>query len=628
MHPELEAPRRRAARSAPARRGWRLALRRAWRGALCAALVLVALLMQQLQAVQRTASAGQRGLGQAEAHLRAGELAAAQRAAARARGRFGMVGSRVRVLRQVLAPVPLSGPLDEQLRAVEVLAGSGARASEAALSVLAVQARLSARDDAARAGEPARRGAARAHGPLADLRRLRTTVAAARTTLAGAAAQVDGLRDAALVAPLDGAARDARRRLARARAQAAAGERALAALATAIGADGPRRYLVLSQNPDEPRPTGGFIGTYGVLGARAGRVRLERYGAIESWYRARPRAALPADEAPPAIAMTVPPSPQTLANVNATPDWPQAARRATRIWRRGGERPIDGVLSFTPQLVARVLRVIGPVRLRGRRTPVTAGNVVAVLDFHAHHSKRARGVGRKRLIARLAAQIMRRLASGSVRWATLARALATGLDRREGLAWSRDDAVRRVLAEHRWDGALPRWRGDFFHDAEFAYPTKGGRGITRRFVHDVVLRGDGSAQITTTITITSASERWPLRTWLAVYGPAGAVLSARSDPAYAPERPVAGHPAAGWLRFAPPGGTTTLRVAWDVPRLLTRRRDGALVYRLLWRRIAAHEGDELALRVTPPPGWRWAGAAPPAASRLRRDLRGAWALIR
>jgi hypothetical protein len=38
-----------------------------------------------------------------------------------------------------------------------------------------------------------------------------------------------------------------------------------AAEAAVMGDDCPRRYLLMSQNPAEVRPTGGFIGTYGVL---------------------------------------------------------------------------------------------------------------------------------------------------------------------------------------------------------------------------------------------------------------------------------------------------------------------------------------------------------------------------
>ena len=43
-------------------------------------------------------------------------------------------------------------------------------------------------------------------------------------------------------------------------------------LTTALGLDNPQTYLVLSQNSDELRPSGGFLSTYGWLTISNGRV--------------------------------------------------------------------------------------------------------------------------------------------------------------------------------------------------------------------------------------------------------------------------------------------------------------------------------------------------------------------
>ena len=102
--------------------------------------------------------------------------------------------------------------------------------------------------------------------------------------------------------------------------------------------------------------------------------------------------------------------------------------------------------------------------------------------------------------------------------------------------------------------------------------------------------------------------------YMTLYGPAEGVFPPESDPPVATERQLGGHPAYGWLRNAPSWGTARLRVVWEVPRLLARRPDGRLVYRLLWMRIAAHRGDVLSLRVIPAP-------------RLALDRAGAAAVV-
>ena len=66
----------------------------------------------------------------------------------------------------------------------------------------------------------------------------------------------------------------------------------LDALIDMLGGSGPRRFLIFSQNPDEVRPTGGFIGTYGVLTTRNGHMTLDDFDSTSSWYSTHPQAAL------------------------------------------------------------------------------------------------------------------------------------------------------------------------------------------------------------------------------------------------------------------------------------------------------------------------------------------------
>ena len=49
-----------------------------------------------------------------------------------------------------------------------------------------------------------------------------------------------------------------------------------------LGADGPRRYLVLFVQPAESRELGGFVGAYGLLDVDQGRFRLSESGGIDS----------------------------------------------------------------------------------------------------------------------------------------------------------------------------------------------------------------------------------------------------------------------------------------------------------------------------------------------------------
>jgi hypothetical protein len=569
----------------------------------------------ELLAIRHAAGSGERALIGAESAIAAGRFADARRMVASARGQFASAKRHAEILRSVGDVLPRIRDVDEQLRAMEALSAVGMLTADAARRI------VDALSEAAAPAQGARL--------LDGLRDVATAIRGARASLDLGIGRIDALRGAALARPVRDARSRARRGLARAGARLGSSEQLLAAAWTLLGGDGPRRYLVLSQNPEELRPTGGFIGTYGVLAVRDGHAELTRYAAIERWCRAHPRAVVPVARAPRPLRLPDPPMAQTLANVNATPDWPHSARLAARLWKLGGEDPVDGVIALTPDIVARLLSALGPLHVAGFGPAVTGRNIVPVLDYLTHRRKQPRSRDRKRVVGELAHQIMGRLATRATRRSALVRELVAGMDAREAMVWSSDANVQRMLVERGWNGALPDVRGDFFYDAEFSYPTKNGRRLRRLFEHVVELRGDGSARVTTTITIRNSNPLgYPYEAYLTLYGPRGARLSTRADTPIGSEPAIRGHPAVAWLRFAQPWGTTTVRAAWNVPRLLIRRRDGTLVYRLTWLRVPAHSGDRLRLRVVPPAGWRWARHAPPTHSRLPHDMHGSWTLTR
>ncbi|HTJ74742.1 MAG TPA: DUF4012 domain-containing protein, partial [Acidimicrobiales bacterium] len=325
---------------------------------------------------------------------------------------------------------------------------------------------------------------------------------------------------------------------------------------------------------------------------------------------------------------------RTLANVNSGPDWPAAAQLAANLWKAGGEQPVDGVISFTPGFMARVLAVTGPVPVPDYGETVTAANVEERLDFYTHRGPTASGADRKEFVAVVAEAVMHRLLDAPAsQWEPLGQAVAQAFDAREAMAWSTDAQVARTLATRHWDGSFPRQPGDFFYNAEFEYAAKNGRGIKRVFEHHVTLRPDRSARVTTTMTVTNTDPADPISpagslAYITVYGPEGGVLDpAASDPFGFPEPAVAGHPATGWFRGAPAGGgQTTLTVTWDVPALAVRNADGSLRYDLHWPHLPDHTGDVVHLQVDLPAGWHWRNGGPPGEFSMDQDVAGSWAL--
>lgn len=141
----------------------------------------------------------------------------------------------------------------------------------------------------------------------------------------------------------------------------ATASRAVQLLPPMLGADGPRTYLVLVQNPAEPRATGGVPALV--------TVRAEG-GAITVGEVVSSTIGEPTPDAEPVVEMTREERAlfsnllgSYMGDVTFTPDFPRSAEIARALWLAEGYDDVDGVLSIEPGAIGRVLGVTGAVTL-------------------------------------------------------------------------------------------------------------------------------------------------------------------------------------------------------------------------------------------------------------------------
>ena len=137
-------------------------------------------------------------------------------------------------------------------------------------------------------------------------------------------------------------------------------DRATRLLPSVLGADGPRRYLVLVQNNSEPRSLGGLAGSVIELRANRGRVELvgqETGGSFGDFGK----PVLPLSKGERALYGTR--LGRYMQNVTGTPDFPRSAELATEMWARKNKQRVDGVAAIDPSALSTLLRATGPVRL-------------------------------------------------------------------------------------------------------------------------------------------------------------------------------------------------------------------------------------------------------------------------
>ena len=237
-----------------------------------------------------------------------------------------------------------------------------------------------------------------------------------------------------------------------------------------LGQDRQVTYLLLAQNSDELRPTGGFISGVGIARLDRGRMADVK---VEDSYLAEAGCALEAHPTAPAPLRQYMWSPVLmLRDANWSPDFPSSAAVAQSIYRNCKGKEIDGVVAVDIEGVAQVLGALGPLQPEGYPEPVTADNLSQYIaqywgapvrsgsgtdaagDWWLHH---------KDFMGDLLAAAVHKVTTrpDTIDPRRLAGALFDALRSKHILVYLRDPAAQRAIVTAGWDGALRPAAGDY-----------------------------------------------------------------------------------------------------------------------------------------------------------------------
>lgn len=178
-----------------------------------------------------------------------------------------------------------------------------------------------------------------------------------------------------------------------------------------LGIGQPRTYLVLLLNNTELRPGGGFIGAYAVVRVEKGKpkiLKVEGTEIIDNY------AAPDSSFTPPApIAKYLLTKRWQFRDSNWSPDFKRATEQALILYarERGVEaKNIDAVIAFTPTVMERLLKIVGPLEVQGET--FTSENFTEKVEYEVEYNYAKRGItfnDRKRLLSQLGDVLLRKL---------------------------------------------------------------------------------------------------------------------------------------------------------------------------------------------------------------------------
>jgi len=255
----------------------------------------------------------------------------------------------------------------QQVRAVRVAAAIGVDLSHTAL-VTAENANV----DALRVTDGA--------FPVQALEHLGPVFASDVASLRSSLQQTGPFHSPWLLTPLKAKLDSELQKLVRAEHDATTALLATRAVPGMLGADGPRRYLVLFEDPAESRAGGGIVGAYAEITAIEGKLSLVKVGSAGQLDSTGDLAGKHLIGPEDYLARYSQFEPEDYwANVPMSPDFPSVGEVAANLYPESGGSKVNGVISLDPVALAGFLAATGPVTVPEWPGPVAAGNAVAVL---------------------------------------------------------------------------------------------------------------------------------------------------------------------------------------------------------------------------------------------------------
>lgn len=237
-----------------------------------------------------------------------------------------------------------------------------------------------------------------------------------------------------------------------------------------------KNYLFLLSNNAEMRPSGGFIGTYGILKVADGDIiNFDTHdiyaidGPSEAFLRLTP---------PPPISKYLKVDNWYMRDSNWSPDFPTSAEKALWFYSEEAsgiashygapipEAPLvnfNGVVSINPTVVADLLGIVGAISVDNQT--FTKENLIDLLEYQVEVAFLSEGIPRaqrKEIIAVLADQLMDRLFNlPAAKWLDVIGVLEDRLEDKHILIYETDPDIQDALAGQNWAAEVVETNDDY-----------------------------------------------------------------------------------------------------------------------------------------------------------------------
>jgi len=264
-----------------------------------------------------------------------------------------------------------------------------------------------------------------------------------------------------------------------------------------LGGNGPRKYLFLFQNNSEMRATGGFIGSYGLLDISNGHVKKFFIDGIFN-----PDGQL-SDKVVPPLPIQKISAAWSMHDSNWFPDFPTSAQKAISFYEKTGGPTADGVISLTPTLMQKLLRITGPIEMPEYDVTLDADNFIELTQYKVEVDYDKQENKPKKILADLAPLLLEKLLSTSdlKKLSATAQAFVEGLNEKHILLYSQDKELEDIISAQGWAGKILPTEKDYVSVINTNINGfKTDAVVEEKIEHQTEIQADGSIIDTVKIT--------------------------------------------------------------------------------------------------------------------------------